>query len=187
MSTYTCRGIILRQQPIHEADQMFTIYTDTVGKISALGRGTKKAKSKLNYQLQPFAVAMLMIASGSKSHDHIAGVEILHNYYDIKKNFRKIILASYGVEVVDKLTHWLSPDSRIFELLVWYLDHIEQAALTDEEWKELKHEYIGLLLTHLGYQPEPEISENQGKLDYFLKTQLSGELNTEKFLSKMIA
>jgi len=104
-----------------EFDQLFNIYCEKKGKIVALGRGTKKIQSKLNGNLQQFGIINLMIANG-KNYDHITSAQLVENFSGIKKDFKKIILASFSLELVEKLTKPGQGEPKVFILLKRFLD-----------------------------------------------------------------
>lgn len=185
VSTYQTHGIILKKTDHAEADQLFSIYTKNKGKVLALGRGTKKIKSKLNSSLQYFAIVNLMIASG-KNYDHIAGVEIAGNFFNIKNDLKKIILASFGLELIEQLTKVDQPDEKIFILLSKYFQILDKNSFTNKEWQTIKQAFIIKLLTLLGLGPTTDIATSAKKLDNFLKLHLDYEFQTEKFLVKMM-
>ncbi len=180
MSTHNVQGIILRQANYREADQLFNIYTDQLGKIVALGRGTKKLSSKLNCQLQSFSLINLMIAPG-RNFDHIAGADLAKIFLNIRSNLKKIILASFALELVDVLTKTGEPDKRIFTLLSRYLMALEKNNFTDSDWQVIKQAFVVKLLTLLGLAPTSDIATSPQKLDSFLKNHLDFPLNSEKF------
>jgi DNA repair protein RecO (recombination protein O) len=184
MATYLTKGIILKKTDHKEYDQLFVIYTEDKGKIVALGRGTKRVKSKLNCFLQPMAVINLMIAHG-KNYDHIAGVTIDQNFLKIKSDLQKIILASHGLELVEKLTELGYGDHRIFLLLAKYLQVINIHHLSTAEWQIIKRAFVVKLLSLLGLEPTPDIAADEKKLNLFLENHLNSELGTEKFLARM--
>lgn len=183
MSTYYTKGIILTQTDRGEADQLFSIYTQSNGKVLALGRATKKIQSKLNPSLQQFAVLELMIAVG-KGYDHIAAVKIEKNFAEIKNDLKKIVLGSYALELVDKLTKIDSPDPKIFTLLTKYFTALEENSFEDSEWKVVRQAFAVKLLTLLGLEPTEEVIADAKKLDNFLINQLDEQLNTEQFMLK---
>lgn len=185
MSTYQTHGIILKKTDHNESDQLFSIYTESKGKILALGRGTKKIQSKLNSSLQYLALLNLMIASG-KNYDHLAGVELIKSFSNITNDFKKIILASFSLELVEKLTKRSLPDIKIFNLLLKYLQVINDHSFTNQEWQMIKQAFVVKLLSLLGFQPTPEIISEPKKLDNFLKQHLDSPMETEKFMTKMM-
>ena len=184
MSTFYTKGIILTQTDRGEADQLFRIYTLSNGKVSALGRATKKIQSKLNPSLQQFAILELMIATG-KSHDHVAAVKIEKNFANIKNDLKKIVLGSYALELVEKLTKIDSPDPKMFTLLVKYFTALEENSFEDSEWQVVKQAFAVKLLTILGLEPKEEVIADAKKFDNFLVNQLDAQLNTEQFMLKI--
>ena len=184
MATYQTKGIILKKTDHREADQLFSIYTQTQGKVLALGRATKKTKSKLNGFLQPFCVVDLMIAPG-KSYDHIAGVVIDKNFSNIKTDLKKIILGNYSLELIEKMTRVSQPDERIFMLLLKYLAVIDDNSFNNKDWNIIKQAFVVKFLTLLGLAPTPDIINSRQKLDTFLKNHLEDELHCEKFVLRI--
>ncbi|MFA6215010.1 MAG: DNA repair protein RecO [Patescibacteria group bacterium] len=184
MATYQVKGIILKKTDRGEADQLFSIYTDKKGKIFALGKGTKKIKSKLNSHLQQLAVVDLMVALG-KNHDHVAGAQIFKKFSGIAGDFKKTILASYALELVEKMTKTGEPDPKIFVLLVKYLAVINGNSLANQDWPVIKQAFVIKLLSILGMAPPADIAGDRKKLEIFLNQHLEFPLQTEKFLVKM--
>lgn len=184
MSTFYTQGIILKKTDWGEADGLFSIYTLDKGQVIALGRATKKIKSKLNGFLQPFAVLNLMIAHG-KYYDHIAGVTIKHRYVSISGDLKKIILANYGLEIIDRLTKPDGPDENIYNLLNKYLTALDENNFISSDWQLVKQAFVVKLLSLLGFTPPSDIADNQVKLDKFLNSHLDFELNTVQFINRL--
>ncbi len=184
MSTYQTQGIILKKTDYAEADQLFSIYTQDYGKVMALGRGTKKIQSKLNGNLKQFSLIDLMIAPG-KNYSHVAGAVLSKNFSKIDGDFKKIVLGSFALELVDKLTKTDEPDSNIFNLLAKYLTAVNDHSFNDKEWRVVKQAFIIKLLSLLGFAPPVSVATDQKKLNQFLQSHLEVELQTEKFLIRM--
>jgi len=184
MSTYQTKGIILKIADRGEADQLFGIYTAKMGKISALGKGTKKIKSKLNSHLRQFAVINLMVATG-KNYDHIAAAEIVKYFSWISNDLKKIIYASFALELVEKMTKDGMADMQIYNLLNNYLAAINEHSYTDKQWLVIKRAFITKFLTILGFAPPANISNDSKKLENFFIIHLEKPLEIEKFLVKM--
>lgn len=184
MATYYTKGIILRKTDRGEADQLFSIYTETHGKVLALGRATKKIESKLNNSLQPFTTLQLMLAHG-RAYDHVAGVEIVKNFPEVIKDLKKIVLANYSFELVDTLTKLGNGDIRIYKLVEKYLDTINSNAFLETDWQLIKQAFVIKLLSLLGFAPPAEVAGNEKKLDDFLNEHLDFDLKTRIFLSRL--
>jgi len=182
--TYQTQGIILKKTDFGETDQLFSIYTNSQGKVIALGRGTKKIQSKLSGSLQQFCLLDLMIAPG-KNCSHIAGVTLAKNFSGIRNDLKKIILGSFALELIDKFTQPAQPDTSIFILLSKYLVAINDNLFSEKEWRLIKQAFIVKLLSLLGLAPGAEIASDSKRLNQFLKNYLDSELQTEKFLIRM--
>jgi len=183
--SYQTFGIILRQMDRGEADQFFTIYAKNLGKITALGRGTKKITSKLNYHLQSLAVVDLFLAPG-KNFFGIAGVNLVYNFSKIKNDFKKIIFACFALELVDKLTKTDLAEEKIYHLLIKYFLALEKNNFTKKQWAMVQQAFVVKFLTILGLAPKEEIAASPTKLDNFLNEHLEAELLTKNFLQNMV-
>ena len=186
MALYQTKGIILKITPWGEVSQLFSIYTQALGKVVAIGQGTKKITSKLNGHLQPLGIVDLLIASG-KNFDKLAGAVLIKNFSNLKKNFRNIILANFSLELLDQLTEQKQPDDRIFDLLERYLTWLDKNNdITKKSWAVAKNHFISELLRLLGYQPPAAVAQSSSQLDKMLKNHLNQELQVENFLKKLV-
>lgn len=180
---YQTQGLILKKTDFGEASQLFRIYTKDLGKIEVLARGTKKIKSKLNSHLQFFSLINLSIAKG-KNFDQLTGAVLIKNFSQLKNDFKKIILASFGLELVEQLTKTYHPDAKIFNLLLNYLETIDKKVIVKKDgWSNIQNQFIIKLMTLLGYKPKPEIIIDSNKLNNFLKSHLDQEIKVEKLMS----
>ncbi len=183
MSTCQTQGIILKKANWGERGQLFNIYTKDLGKIEVLARGTKKIQSKLNSHLQFFTVIDLGVVNG-KNIDQLTGAIIFKSFSQLKGDFRKIILASFGLELIDNLTKPDHCDEKIFDLLLRFLEVIDKKQIIKKtDWLEIERGFIIQLMTFLGYKPTPEIISSQEKIRNFLKSHLDQELKTQKIIS----
>lgn len=184
MSTYYTQAIILSQTDRGEADQLFSLYTHSHGKALAVARGARKVKSKLRGHLQMFSLLNIMIAPG-KGYDHVAGVTIERRYKNVAQDLRKIVLATYAMELVDSFTKPSSADDRIFGLLIKYFDALEEHDFSETEWQLVKQAFVIKLLTLLGFEPPAEVAQNPLRLEKFLQHHLEVKLQTEAFISRL--
>ena len=91
MSATSTSAILLRRINWGEASQLFTFYTRRLGKVEAIGRGTKKTGSKLNGHLQFFASVDLLIARG-RNFDQLAGALLEERFFAINADFQQVLL-----------------------------------------------------------------------------------------------
>jgi len=150
MSTYQTRGLILSSHDFLEADKIFSIYTDTHGKIEARATGVRKIKSKLRAHLEPFSVVQLMIAHGRRT-DRLASAITGTQYKKIKSDYQLLTINYQLLELTDQLTKHLHPDPRIYNLLKEAFDFQEKH---DTNPETIKSYFILNFLSILGYKPE---------------------------------
>lgn len=154
MATYFTEGIILKRENFQESDRILTIYTKEHGKIKASAKAARKITSKLAGNLELFFYVHLMLAQG-RNIDKIAASEVIENYAKLRTDLDKIRLASYLVNLLDRLTKVLHKDNNIFNLLkntIFLINATEKL----ERWQAKKIEwfFIWRLLAFLGFQPE---------------------------------
>ena len=184
MATYATTAIVLRQTDFREASQLFHFYTREYGKVEAVARGSKKIKSKLRGHLEPFGIVRILVAHG-KRIDQLAGAAIQDGFQNIARNLEKIGVASFGIELVDRLTKPGSPDPEIFDLLADFLATLDQENLTRAKINAYQDAFALKLLGLLGLHPEPRIAKNSAKLRDFLREQLDREVKSLQFISSL--
>ncbi len=72
---YKTHGIVLRARNLGEADKIFTLFTGEHGKIDAVGKGVRRAKSQLSGKLEFMSEAALTMHRG-RNLDIITGAQI---------------------------------------------------------------------------------------------------------------
>jgi DNA repair protein RecO (recombination protein O) len=146
---YRVSAVVIRQRNLGEADRVLTLLTRENGKISAVARGVKKARSKLAPSLQLFAQARMQLAVG-RSLDVITSAHPVDLYYHLREDVQRYAYASYVAELADALLEEGGPDESVFTLLVATLKALDGGA--DAATVTLGFEIK--LLTRLGYGPE---------------------------------
>jgi len=72
---YKTHGIVLRARNLGEADKIFTLFTRERGKVDAVGKGVRRAKSQLAGRLE-FGTEAAMTMHRGRNLDVITGAEI---------------------------------------------------------------------------------------------------------------
>jgi DNA repair protein RecO (recombination protein O) len=143
------RAIVLSKKDFRESDQLTTLYTEDRGKIELLSRGIKKIVSKQAAFLMPFSLVEIEIAQGQEI-DHLIRTQPIRLFKNIRMNLKKSLMADYVVKLVDQLTVSNERDERIFNLLVSWLEFIEQIEVVRDS---LVISFISKLLHYLGFEP----------------------------------
>lgn len=123
-------GFILKKQPLGEADEIVTIYTQELGKLRVLAKSSKLAKSKLQAQLQPIFLTNITVAGRGSLPKVISAVS-----QKIFKNIQNDIRASQAWYVVCELVLRSSADEQknelVYQTLTDFLDCLNSDEISD--------------------------------------------------------
>lgn len=125
MQTYVTNAVVIKKRDHKEVDRFYTLLTEEHGKITALGKATKKPSSKMAGHLEPGTVCRLMIANG-RSFERIAGVTT-------RKKRPVMDVATLAqewmfFELLDRLIQEGQKDPPLYDVAVDFLDTQYDAA-----------------------------------------------------------
>ncbi len=153
-STYKTEGIVLRADPVREADRRYRILTPEHGKIEVLGRGARKGKAKLAAHLEPFAVVELEVVRG-RQQSTVIGVERKEWFTNIHRSLEARLLAQATLNFVDRCTREFDQDAYLYSELLGFLNFLNSVEVV----KPLRGTYVAggfllRLMSHIGYELE---------------------------------
>ena len=61
LSLFKCNAVVIKTQDYKENDKLVWLYTDELGKITAVARGAKRSKSKLLAITLPFCYGEYLV------------------------------------------------------------------------------------------------------------------------------
>jgi DNA repair protein RecO (recombination protein O) len=106
MLSKDCRtlGIVLRRTNYAEADRILSLITP-FGKVSAMAKGVRKAKSKLAGGVEMFSLADLNVHQGRGKLGMVTGAKMVEYYgTGILADFERMELAATILKKVDRMT-----------------------------------------------------------------------------------
>lgn len=158
MSHYiTTQGYILRSYSVKEVDRRYLVYTKEYGKMDVLARGTRKIKSKLAGNLQPFRLLTLHVAQG-KQQAHVVGVAC-EAAYSFTRSPQLFGYAHYCLELVDHVTKYEQKSTEVFVLLGEVLELLGSCE-SEQEAKKLRVTFLLKLLEVTGFSPRERVKNN---------------------------
>lgn len=149
--SFKTQAFVLRSRPWREADRLYDLFTPTEGLVSAVLKSAAKAGNKLSGHLLPFAKVRIMIGRGRM--DHVAGVDIVRNYENIRSNLRNLFLASLVSELFLEADHG-GQKAAEFRLLEEVLDLLDDDSLSADTKVLLVRIFLWKFLAVAGWQPE---------------------------------
>jgi DNA repair protein RecO (recombination protein O) len=114
---YSCRGVVLRRRNLGEADSIFTIYTEPLGKIDAVARGVRKLRSKMRGHLEPLSLVDLLVARG-RSLDVITQAATADAVLGLRDDLDRGASGMYCAELVDRFVAEHATGAGVLDLLL---------------------------------------------------------------------
>ncbi|MDP9018926.1 MAG: DNA repair protein RecO [Candidatus Eremiobacteraeota bacterium] len=113
---YKTTGVVLRARNLGEADKILTLFTIDRGKIDAVAKGIRRAKSALSGRLEFLSEATLSMHRG-RNLDVITSAEIRHSNFNAIVKPNAFAAASIVAELVDTFCERDMPVPEIYDLL----------------------------------------------------------------------
>jgi len=150
--TFNIKALTLNRKPFSEDGSKVTVYSENLGKLELVARGTKKIKSKLAGHLEPISLVEIMVVRGRR-YDYIGAVVSKNCYANIKNNFDKIKAAGEAIKVFNLIIKPGEGDQEIFPLLKNYFDFLDGAE-AEPDYHLFVQLFSFKLLVKLGHKPE---------------------------------
>ncbi len=147
----TTQGFIFKRIDTREADQIFSVFTKNSGKIEVLGKGIRKAESKLRSNIDIFSLRELEFIQG-KAYKTLTDVHLLNGFSNIKKNFEKAKVAYKISETLDSLIIGQEKDEEVYNLLDETFNKLDKSKNLNSNVQLICYYFIWNLLSILGYK-----------------------------------
>lgn len=114
---YRDHGIVLRGIRLGEADRILTVYTRANGRIRAVAKGIRKARSKFGARLDAFTHVDLQLYRGRSDLDIVTQAAIAGRYPRLRTDYRAFCAAGAMADAVERTTPDREQNVRLFALL----------------------------------------------------------------------
>ena len=148
---YKTPAIVLRQRKLGDTDKILTLYSANLGKLDAVAKGVRKARSRLAGHVEPLTHATFLLAKG-KTLDIVTQVETIESFQPLRDDLERLSRALYVCELLDR---FIEPREENFGLYRLLLDTLRRVAVRDDIDGPVRY-YEMALLDALGYRPEVE-------------------------------
>lgn len=148
MNEMKVRGIILKEVKVGEGNKIFTVLTDSCGKISVSGAGVRSYKSRLAAGCGLFCCSEFILKKG-RSLYNIVSAEKLADFYGLRYSVEKLAHANYFCELAGLITDEGTESAPLLQLLLNTLHY-----LTGHDcYVKIKAVYELRLLCAAGFAP----------------------------------
>lgn len=157
-------AIVLRKKEVGETDRLYTLYTDTIGKVQFVAKGVRKPEAKLAGQLETLMQGLIIVVKG-RGAGKISGAVTDKSFLFLRNDLDILKRVLEAVAIFERLVGWEQPDHRLFLLLETYLDLANILAKEEKRDKVLllTEGFLFQLFSHLGYEVETGICTVSGK------------------------
>ncbi len=149
LASYKVEAVVLKTYDLGEADKILVLFAREAGKVSAVAKGSRKAKSKSAGGAQAFGHNVYLLHRG-RNLDIVGQYEIVRQYRQIRGDLDRLAYASYAADLVFQTSHERDPAPDVFDLLVWILNTIEEGRNSEVAF----HVFELRLMETLGYRPQ---------------------------------
>ncbi len=114
--TQVVEAIILSQRDFGEADRLLIVYAKQLGKITILGKGVRRIKSRRGGNLDVLNYVTISLAYG-QTFWLVTEASVISSFQEMKENLSKSLYGYYLAELINTLTPEEEPSLTVFYLL----------------------------------------------------------------------
>ncbi len=115
--TIKTEAIVLRSIRYAEADRILHVYTPDRGRVSAIAKGARRAKSRFGARLEPFMQVELMLREGRSELMTVTGVDTVDARPGLWESAPSLNGAARACDAVSRLFETDDPHPEVFTLL----------------------------------------------------------------------
>jgi DNA repair protein RecO (recombination protein O) len=119
-------AVVLRSMRYGEADRILHLYTPGRGRVSAIAKGVRRARSRFGGRLEPFFRLRIELHEGRSELLTVTGAQTVEGYPRLRGDARALDAAARACDAVGRLFETAEPHPGVFNLLC------RQLALLDE-------------------------------------------------------
>jgi DNA repair protein RecO (recombination protein O) len=121
-------AIVLRSLRYGEADRILHVYTPQRGRVSAIAKGVRRARSRFGGRLEPFFRLQLDLHEGRGELLTVTGAQTVEAYPRLRADARALDAAARACDAVGRLFETGEPHPNVFNLLCRRLSLLDEGA-----------------------------------------------------------
>jgi DNA repair protein RecO (recombination protein O) len=121
-------AVVLRSMRYGEADRILHLYTPNRGRVSAIGKGVRRSRSRFGGRLEPFFRLNIELHEGRGELLTVTGAQTVDGYARLRGDGRALDAAARACDAVGRLFETSEPHPGVFNLLCRQLGLLDQEA-----------------------------------------------------------
>ncbi len=146
---YKTEAVVLKHTLLGDADKILTLYTPHLGKVRAVAKGARRAKSRLAGHIEPLTRSAMLLSQG-QNLDVVSQSETINGFLGLREDLERTTLGIYAAELVDLFTLQDDASPSLYNLFLITLEALCKAA---NPAMVIRY-YETRLLDSLGFRPE---------------------------------
>jgi DNA repair protein RecO (recombination protein O) len=110
-------AVVLRSMRYGEADRILHLYTPGRGRVSAIAKGVRRARSRFGGRLEPFFRLHIELHEGRGELLTVTGAQTIEGYARLRGDARALDAAARACDAVGRLFETTEPHPGVFNLL----------------------------------------------------------------------
>ena len=139
-------AVVLRSMRYGEADRILHVYTPNRGRVSAIAKGVRRARSRFGGRLEPFFRLHIEMHEGRGELLTVTGAQTIDGYARLRGDARALDAAARACDAVGRLFETSEPHPGVFNLLC------RQLSLLDERCGEGEGAVLGARCSALAFR-----------------------------------
>src|SRR5450631_4764185 len=125
-------AVVLRSMRYGEADRILHLYTPDRGRVSAIAKGVRRARSRFGGRLEPFFRLRIELHEGRSELLTVTGAQTVDGHARLRGDARALDAAARACDAVGRLFETAEPHPGVFNLLCRQLTILDAHAASPE-------------------------------------------------------
>jgi DNA repair protein RecO (recombination protein O) len=126
-------AVVLRSMRYGEADRILHLYTPARGRVSAIAKGVRRARSRFGGRLEPFFRLRIELHEGRSELLTVTGAQTVDGFARLRGDAGALDAAARACDAVGRLFETSEPHPGVFNLLCRQLALLDERAGADTE------------------------------------------------------
>lgn len=140
-------GVVLQTLDYKDNDKLLTIFSPTLGKVTAGIRGVKKPTAKLAFAAQPFCFAEYVLAQKGGRYT-VTGAYLHESFFELREDVERFYSACACAEVARELSLENEKNQGLF---IGFIEALKALCLVEEDPAEALISFALIALHESGY------------------------------------